>query len=133
MTLTFNPQTYGSLLAEVLPQPIANESEYQRVLAIIESLMHQTISAEQERMLNLFLILVEKFEADHYPLPNTSTPHRRLQHLIEANNLPTIELVGIFGSVAMLTDILDGKKTINSSQAQQLADRFHLPITIFLK
>jgi HTH-type transcriptional regulator / antitoxin HigA len=53
---------------------IANESEYQRVLAIIESLMHQTISAEQERMLNLFLILVEKFEADNYPLPNTSTP-----------------------------------------------------------
>jgi HTH-type transcriptional regulator / antitoxin HigA len=112
---------------------IANEAEYQRVLAIIESLMHQTISAEQERMLNLFLILVEKFEADNYPLPNISTPRRRLQHLMETNNLPTTELVGIFGSVAMLTDILDGKKIISSSQAQQLADRFHLPVTVFLE
>jgi HTH-type transcriptional regulator / antitoxin HigA len=132
MTLTFNPQIYGSLLAEVLPQPIANESEYQRVLAIIESLMHQNISTEEERMLNLFLILIEKFEADNYPIPCTSTPQRRLQHLIEANNLPATELVGIFGSVATLNDVLDGKKVINSNQAQQLADRFHLPATIFL-
>jgi HTH-type transcriptional regulator / antitoxin HigA len=112
---------------------IANESEYQRVLAIIESLMHQTISAEQERMLNLFLILVEKFEADNYPLPNTSAPHSRLQHLIEANNLPATELVRIFGSVATLTDIFDGKKIISSSQAQQLTDRFHLSTTTSLE
>jgi hypothetical protein len=39
MTLTFNPKIYGSLLVEVLPQQIAHESEYQIVLAIVESLM----------------------------------------------------------------------------------------------
>jgi HTH-type transcriptional regulator / antitoxin HigA len=133
MTLTFNPQTYGNLLAEVLPQPIANESEYQRVLALIESMMQRTISTEEDRLLNLFLILVEKFEADHYPASSTSTPHRRLKHLLETNNLQAQDLVGIFESVDVITAIIEGKQPIEPHQAQQLADRFHLPATVFLQ
>ena len=81
MTFTFNPNTYANLLIEVLPQPIATEAEYQRVLAIIESLINKEVtSLEEDRLLDLFVILVEKFESEHYPSQKLSTPHSRFIH-----------------------------------------------------
>jgi antitoxin component HigA of HigAB toxin-antitoxin module len=43
------------------------------------------------------------------------------------------DLVGIFESVDVIAAIIEGKQPIKPHQAQQLADRFHLPATIFLQ
>jgi HTH-type transcriptional regulator / antitoxin HigA len=133
MTLTFNRQNYANLLAEVLPQPIETESEYQRVLAIVELLMNkQATSLEETRLLDLFVILVEKFESEHYPSPNLSTPHSRLLHLMEANQLQPVDLIDVFGSRDIATEIIDGKRSIDKTHAEKLSDRFNLPATIFM-
>ena len=133
MTFTFNPNTYANLLIEVLPQPIATEAEYQRVLAIIESLINKEVtSLEEDRLLNLFVILVEKFESEHYPSQKLSTPHSRLIHLMEANNLQPADLISVFGSSQLVSEIIEGKHSIDRSHAQKLSDRFNLPTTLFL-
>jgi HTH-type transcriptional regulator / antitoxin HigA len=133
MTLTFNRTTYANLLAEVLPQPISTEAEYQRVLVIVESLINkETTSLEEDRLLDLFVILVEKFESEHYPSQNLSTPHSRLIHLMEANHLQPADLIGVFGSSDLVAEVIDGKRSINKSHAQKLSDRFNLPSTLFL-
>jgi HTH-type transcriptional regulator / antitoxin HigA len=99
MTLTFNREAYANLLADVLPQPIRSQSEYERVLGIIEASMNKgTVSSEEEQLIDLFVILVEKFESEHYPAQNRSTPHSRLLHLIDANDLQPADLVDVFGS-----------------------------------
>ncbi len=133
MTLTFNRKTYANLLAEVLPQPIATEAEYQRVLTIVEVLINkETTSLEEDRLLDLFVILVEKFESEHYPSQNLSTPHSRLIHLMEANHLQPADLIGVFGSSDLVVEVIDGRQSIDKSQAQKLSDRFNLPSTLFL-
>jgi HTH-type transcriptional regulator / antitoxin HigA len=133
MTLTFNRENYANLLIEVLPQPIETESEYQRVLAIVELLMNQeTTSLEENRLLDLFVILVEKFESEHYPSQNLSTPHSRLIHLMEANHLQPADLIGVFGSSDIVSEIVDGKRSIDKSHAQKLSARFNLPSALFL-
>jgi HTH-type transcriptional regulator / antitoxin HigA len=133
MTLTFNRTTYANLLAEVLPQPISTEAEYQRVLVIVESLINkETTSLEEDRLLDLFVILVEKFESEHYPSQGFSTPHSRLIHLMEANHLQPADLIGVFGSSDLVAEVIDGKRSINKSHAQKLSDRFNLPSTLFL-
>jgi HTH-type transcriptional regulator / antitoxin HigA len=117
------------------------ESEYQRVLAIVELLMNkQATSLEEMRLLDLFVILVEKFESEHYPSPNLSTPHSRLLHLMEANQLQPVDLIGVFGSRDIATEIIEGKRPIlqrrgfanDKTHAEKLSDRFNLPATIFL-
>jgi HTH-type transcriptional regulator / antitoxin HigA len=134
MTLTFNRDSYANLLLEVLPQPIETEVEYQRVLAIVELLMNKkAISLEENRLLDLFVILVEKFESEHYPSQNTSTPHSRLIHLMEANNLQPVDLIGIFGSSDLVSEIIDGKRSIDRNHADKLSDRFNLPLSLFLE
>jgi HTH-type transcriptional regulator / antitoxin HigA len=119
MTLTFNRENYANLLAEVLPQPILHgrgfanetEAEYQRVLALVELLMNkQDISTEEDRLLDLFVILVEKFESKNYPSQNLSTPHTRLLHLMEANQLQPADLISVFGSSDLAAEVIDGKK-----------------------
>jgi HTH-type transcriptional regulator / antitoxin HigA len=133
MTLTFNRENYANLLAEVLPQPIETDAEYQRVLAIVELLMNkQMTSLEETRLLDLFVILVEKFESEHYPSQNLSTPHSRLLHLMEANQLQSDDLIGVFGSSDLAAEIIEGKRSIDKTHAQKLSDRFNLPSTLFL-
>lgn len=133
MTLTFNRENYANLLVEVLPQPIQSEAEYQRVLAIVEMLMNkQDISTEEDRLLDLLVILVEKFESEHYPSQNRSTPHSRLLHLMEANNLRSVDLISVFGSSDLAAEVIEGKRSIDKAHAEKLSDRFNLPPALFL-
>jgi HTH-type transcriptional regulator / antitoxin HigA len=133
MTLTFNRESYANLLVEVLPQPIETESEYQRVLVIVELLMNkQATSIEENRLLDLFVILVERYESEHYPSQKLSTPHSRLLHLMEANHLQPVDLIGVFGSSDLVAEVIDGKRSIDKNDAQKLSDRFNLPSTLFL-
>jgi HTH-type transcriptional regulator / antitoxin HigA len=54
---------------------IKNEAEYKRALKVIESLMHKaTLTPEEDQLLELFVILVEKFELEQYPSQQLSTP-----------------------------------------------------------
>jgi HTH-type transcriptional regulator / antitoxin HigA len=133
MTLTFNPETCANLLTEVLPQPIETELEYRRVIAIIEMLMNkENTSLEENRLLDLFVILVEKFESEKYPSQNLSTPHSRLLHLMEANNLQPVDLIDIFGSSNLVAEVIDEKQSIDRNHAQKLSDRFNLPPELFM-
>jgi HTH-type transcriptional regulator/antitoxin HigA len=133
MTLTFNREAYANLLADVLPQPIRSQAEYDRVLGIIEASMNkETVSSEEEQLIDLFVILVEKFESEHYPSQNRSTPHSRLLHLMDANDVQVADLVGIFGSSDCVLEVIDGKRSIDLNQAEKLSDRFSLPSKLFL-
>ena len=133
MTLTFNSETYANLLVEVLPQPIESETEYQRVLAIVESLMNkQNTSTEEDSLLDLFVILVKKFESENYPHQNLSTPHSRLLHLMEANNLQESDLIPVFGSSDLAAEVFAGKQSIDRTHAEKLSGRFNLPAKLFL-
>ncbi len=109
------------------------EAEYQRVLAIIELLMNkESSSIDESWLLDLFVILVEKFELEHYPSQNLSTPHSRLLHLMEANHLQPADLIGVFGSQDLVVEVMDGRRSIDKTHAEKLSDRFNLPPSLFL-
>ena len=117
MTLTFNREAYANLLADVLPQPIRSQSEYEWVLGIIEASMNkETVSSEEEQLIDLFVILVEKLESEQYPSQNRSTPHSRLVHLMDTNDVQLADLVGIFGSSDRVLEVINGKRSIDFTQ-----------------
>ncbi|MBD2580402.1 transcriptional regulator [Oscillatoria sp. FACHB-1406] len=133
MTLTFDRNTYINLLVEVVPQPIQTEVEYQRALTLVEALMHKAdVTPEEERVLDLFVILIEKFESEQYPLQNLSTPRSRLLHLMESNNLRETDLLGIFGSSGIISEVIHGKREIGKTHAQKLGDYFKVSPALFL-
>jgi HTH-type transcriptional regulator / antitoxin HigA len=132
MTLTFDPQTYRSLLSDTLPQVIDSEAEYDRLLALVEQLhaKKQQRTPEEAALYKLLVVLIETYEEKTHPMP-VSPPHQILQHILESSGTSPTELVGWLGSREMVNAILAGERPINDAQAHLLADRFNVSASLF--
>jgi HTH-type transcriptional regulator / antitoxin HigA len=132
MTLTFNSETYSHLLAEISPKVIETEAEYDRALVIAEKLTFNHQKAPEERSIyKLLVMLIEDYEARHYPIP-TSAPHEVLQHILEASGRQESDLVGKLGSHEVVTEVINGTRAINIAQAKVLSEMFKVSPNLFL-
>jgi HTH-type transcriptional regulator / antitoxin HigA len=133
MTLTFNPETYSHLLAEISPKVIETEAEYDRALAIAEKLTFDRHKTPEERSIyQLLVLLIEAYETQHYPIP-TSPPHEVLQHILEASSTEQSDLVGKLGSSEIVAEIVNGTRVISTAQAQVLSEIFKVSPSLFLR
>jgi HTH-type transcriptional regulator/antitoxin HigA len=65
MTIIFNNKTYGQLLADIAPQVIETEAEYERLLKIAEYLTLKKNLTPEERALDKLLVrLIEDYEEE---------------------------------------------------------------------
>ena len=133
MTLTINPETYGKLLRQYLPKVITNEAENERALNIAETLSNKSdLTPEEEQLLDLLVTLIENFESQQYTFDNNSTPLSRLIFIVEANNLKQIDLLDIFGSKGIASEVFNGKRQISKTHAIKLGERFNVDAALFL-
>ena len=133
MTTLLNPKVYGSLLEKYQPKAIASESEYQKSLDAIASLMAkgEDLSPEESSLLETLAILVESYEETEFPIP-TSSPRNVLIHLMEVRSLKQVDLVKVIGSKGVVSEILSGKRAISKLQAKELGAFFHVSPALFI-
>lgn len=132
MTLTFDQSTYRNLLAEVAPVAIDTEEEYERVLKVVEQLTFKKNRTTEEQALHkLLVILVEAYETQNYPM-DQSAPHEILQHIMEASDTRQADLVGIIGSLGVVSEVVNGKRSISKAQAKALGDYFKVSPSLFI-
>lgn len=132
MTLTINEKVYADLLSIAKPRIITTEVENQQVLSQVEKLMAIIDrTPEQDELLDLLVVLVEKFEDEYYPI-NDASPHDILLHLMEENNLKQADLVGILGSRGVISEVVNGKRQISKNQARAMSDFFHVDVGLFI-
>ena len=132
MNLTINPQAYTQLLALYQPKIIKTEEENDRAIALAEELEHRTNrTLEEDTILELLVTLIEKFEAEHYPIPE-GTPHQMLLHLMEASGIKQENLVGVIGSRGVVSEVVNGKRSISKAQAKALAAMFSVDVGLFI-
>ena len=133
MTLTINNKVYGELLSQYQPKIITTEEENERAIALVESLTHNSdLTPEEEQIVELLITLIEKFEAEHYPLNNLSTPLSRLTFLMEENQLNQADLIEVFEAKDIVSEVLSGKRQISKSHALKLGEFFNLNPALFL-
>jgi HTH-type transcriptional regulator/antitoxin HigA len=131
MTRTFNPESYGKLLAEYQPKTITTEEENEQAIALALTLEHRpNRTPEEEMLLELLVTLIEKFEQIHYPIPQ-GTPHSMLMHLMDARDITPEALAEVIGSFEVALEIVNGDRTISKTQAEALADYFHVDASLF--
>lgn len=132
MTLTFDNETYAKLLSELRPKVITTEAEYDVALKVAEVLIaNKNLSLEQMAVLDLFARLLEEYEEEHYPMPKI-TPHEMIQHLMEARKLRQTDLVGVLGSKGVVSEVVNGKRTVSKAQAKVLGEFFHVSPALFI-
>lgn len=133
MTLTINPDSYAYLLAKYQPKVIETEAENEHTIALAQALEHkENRSLEEDAILELLVTLIEKFEDENYPIPER-TPLMTLLHLMESNHIKQENLVGIIGSSEVVSEVVNGKCSINRTQVKALAEFFSVDVTLFIK
>ena len=116
-----------------MPNVIETEEENERVVAELERLdtLGRALTAEEQQMAELLTVLVQQFEARAYPL-DRSSPVEALKVLMENHGLRQRDLISIFGSSSVASDVVNGKRGISKAHARKLADRFGVPADLFL-
>ncbi len=84
------------------------------------------------RILRLLAVLVEDFEEKAYPVGQTSNPTVAVRELMREHELKQIDMVEIFGSQGVVSQVLNGKREISKAQARKLSERFRLTIDVFI-
>ncbi len=135
MTTNYDPKKYGKLLHDTLPAIIETEEENERALETVWRLMKKgedKLTPEEDRLMRLLVKLIEDFEEKAYPMGGTASPLDTLRSLVDEHGLKQNDLVDIFGTQSVVSEVLNGKRGISKTHARRLSDRFGLPIEMFI-
>jgi HTH-type transcriptional regulator/antitoxin HigA len=124
---------YGKLLARTLPRVIRTETEKQRMIAELEKLdtLGRPLTREERELAELMTVLIQQFEEARYPL-GQADPLEALRILIEDRGFRQRDLIPIFGSSSVASDVINGKRAISKAHARKLAEFFHVPVSLFV-
>ena len=131
--LTINDAAYGKLLARSLPHVIKTEQENDRMIGQLERLdtLGRPLTLEEEYLAELMTLLVHQFEEAKYPLGHAE-PLEALRALMEDRGIRQRDLISVFGSSSVVSDVLNGKRSISKAHARKLAEFFHVPVGLFI-
>jgi HTH-type transcriptional regulator/antitoxin HigA len=121
---------YGRLLARKLPAVIRTEEENQRLIAELDHRQAE-LTPEEREYADLLGVLIEPFEESNYALEG-STPHSRFLSLMQEHELRQRDLLDVFGSRGIASEVVSGERAISKTQAKKLAELFHVPANLFL-
>ena len=120
-------------LANVLAMP-RSEIDYQQRLTLLNELLDEVGDDENHPLIDLvdtLGTLIEAYEEEHYPIPQT-TPASVLRFLMEEHDLKQSDLKLEIGSQGVVSEILNGKRQLNTRQIKGLSKRFHVSPAVFL-
>ena len=128
--------TYGKLLSKVRPRVIKTEEENARAIAELEALdiraaQGHPLTPEEAELGELLTALILQFEASHYPLGHAA-PIDSLRNLMEVRQLRQRDLIPVFGASSVVSDVMNGKRSISKTHARKLADFFKVPVSLFI-
>ncbi len=132
MSATAVRSEYALLLTSTLPAVIRSEAENERHIAMLEELDRKgsRMSAAERRMAELLTLLIEDFEEKHYALKSAG-PIEVLSELMLANGLKQKDLVDVFGTPSIASEVLSGKRKLNTEHIRKLSRRFKVSPEVF--
>jgi HTH-type transcriptional regulator / antitoxin HigA len=123
------------MVSGVTPRVIQGDEELDRLAAELEALDgledQRELALEERELQALLSHLCTEYE-DRTVAPPVSTPLEVLQFLMEQNGLRPVDMVDVFGSRAVVSQVLSAKREISKAHARRLAERFHLSVEAFI-
>jgi HTH-type transcriptional regulator / antitoxin HigA len=129
----FNLRICGELLLDALPRPIETEAETERALAVVDRTMSKgedNLTPEEITLLELLVQLIERFEEKAYPIPE-SPGYRMLQTSMENRGVKQADLLPIFGSRGIASEVYNCKRAISKAEAKKLGEFFGVSPAVF--
>lgn len=123
------PEKYA--LGVSSPTPITSERQREQYLSVLDKLAGKdNATSEEEKYAEVLLTLIEAYEDEHHAIPDAS-PVEVLRTLMDANGLRQKDLVPIFGSESIVSEVLHKKRDLNKTHIKKLSKRFHISPAAF--
>ena len=123
---------YPSLVAEARPQVIHDEELNERFISVLRRLNDRwdSLSDAECKLYELLSVLVDDYERRTYNL-HAATPIEVIEELMEANGLHRKDMVGIFATASVVSDVLNGKRSLTVDHIKRLSQRFSVSPAVF--
>lgn len=113
------------------PTPITSARQHEEYLSVLDKLASkENPTKEEEKYAEVLMTLIEAYEEEHHSIPDAS-PLEVLRALMDANDLRQKDLVPIFGSESIVSEILNKKRGLNKSHIEKLSKRFRISPAAF--
>src|SRR3984957_4021784 len=121
MSVETSRPEYATLLAKTLPAVIHSEKENEHYTALLQELDHKAgkVTAAEQRLAELLTLLIENFEEKHYSL-KPATGVEALQELMDMNDLKQKDLVDLFGTPSIISQVLRVKLKLATEHIRKL-------------
>ena len=133
-TLVAEITSHFQALSSIIPlRTIRTEHDYDRAVAVLNQLLDAGAVNEKHPLADLantLGALINEYDDVHYPEQNIS-PLAMLRFLMDQNRLTQSSLPEI-GTQGVVSEILNGKRDLNVRQIKALAERFHVPPSVFV-
>ena len=113
------------------PTPIASERQHVEYLSVLDKLASkENPTREEEKYAEVLMTLIEAYEEEHQSIPDAS-PVEVLRSLMDANDLRKKDLVPIFRTASIVSEVLHRKRGLNKTHIEKLSKRFRVSPAVF--
>ena len=112
-------------------KPIKTKAEYKAALREIEALFDATERTPEADKLEVLAMLVEKYEAQHYPIP-APDPIDFLNYAMEARGLTRKDLELYIGSRGRVAEVLNRARPLSLTMIRRLSAGLDLPADVLI-
>jgi len=124
---------YIKLLEAFPPKPIKTESEFSATQKVIDFLIDQgELTPEEEDYLDVLGTLVHDYEEQNVHIPDLYGVEL-LKALIAEADLRQKDLVSIFKTESIVSEVLNGQRQLTASHIQKLSEFFHISPAAFFE
>ena len=118
---------YKQLIAEVPPKVIRTEAENEIYLEKLTELATRwdTLTAAEKDLHDTLKLLIQDFENRTYRIPKAD-PIEIIEALMEANGLKQKDLVGVFSTESIVSEVLNGSRKLTVEHIQRLSELFKI-------
>ncbi|WP_299491618.1 transcriptional regulator [Acaryochloris sp. IP29b_bin.137] len=124
---------YLELLSQFPPQPITTSEDLDATQAVIDSLLDRAaLTPEEQAYLNVLGTLVWEYEEQNVFIPSLCGVEL-LKALIAEFQLKQKDLVPIFKTESIVSDVLHSKRKLTVEHIQKLGEFFNISPAVFFE
>ena len=124
---------YDRLRAVVPLGTLRTKKDYERAVAALDQIVDEIGEDEKHPLAELadaLGVFIERYESEHVRLPKAK-PFAVLKFLMREHKIRQSDLPEI-GSQGVVSEVLSGKRKLNTRQIKRLAKRFGVSAEVFL-
>ena len=114
------------------PKIIKTEEEYTEALARVEALMDAKLGSLKEEELELWSLLVERYEQEHFPV-DLPDPVEAIKFRMEQEGLRQKDLAKYFPRKNRVSEVLNHKRPLSIGMIRALHRGLGIPAEVLLR